>query len=650
MAIINFSIPTTDIPGYTITGYDYTLLVNERLLSLLESHSAPVRPSFAMPGTVWRNSTNNKLYYYNGLADIEIPAPGPQGPVGPRGPVGPVGPRGPRGFQGDKGDPGNYLGITLNGYGTDISERPADPDIDGYTWGLVSNNTIRIYVWNDTLGLWYDAGPITAPQAFPVDNVFYVQGNGDNGNSGRSLSNAVRHIERALELATLEEAPTLIEWYPDFDVITQGHLDMPDNCAIVAKHRTVFVRPDVGYETRNVFRMGSGCFLEGMMFENWEVDDLANPTSGFAVSFRPGAVIRRVPYAHKIAVRTTPHWGLVPPPLDPFNGNPFVGKGGGVVLADGLVCSQYSIFPNIMTWGATPVTHNGIGYCAKNGGLVNAVNAVSMWAHKHFLAMTGGQIVLSSCSTQFGDFSMHADGYREIVSPVVVTGLSVRSGAADLIETNSVTLINNMWTALVIAGYTTGWTASDETFTRYDAAFFLEALIWTLRSADHTPMQSFAKGLFDTVGNRVFDSGKLDAFVFSFNHLRDAIIALGISAPAQTIVTNVVAALNTTLSTPVKIREPSRITAVGHTWTGTMAGVALTKIPPVGPKATIEESILETNQGVVIATGQDDYGAALLARGPNGSLNVDPQFGLTGSLFNRAVRRKALTMSIIASF
>lgn len=554
-----------------------------------------------------------------------------------------------RGDKGDKGDPGNALQFGLAGVVEAFADLPDPVASDLETWAVSNGGVTAIY--HAMNGQWWNLGTITTEEALPVANVIYVQENGSNLNSGASLATAVRHIERALEIAELRGEPTLIEWYPDAAVVTQGHLDVPDDCAIVARHRTVFIRPAAGFEERNVFRLGSGCFIEGMMFEGWRIDSFTDPTEGFAVSFRPGAVIRRVPYAHKIAVRSIPTWGLVPPPLDAANGNPFVPRGGGVVLADGSVCSPYSIFPNIMTWGATPVTPNGIGYVARRGGLINAVNAVSMWAHKHFLALEGGQIILSACSTQFGDFTMHADGFREIVSPDPVAGaLSVQTAAAAAVRAAQADIVNAMWNALVAGGYTAGWSASDETFTRGDAALFLQAIAWLLESADQTPVRSFTFGLFDSVGALVFSPDKAAAFAFSFLNMRDQINALPIAAPAKAMVTAAVAAINGTLADPVKTKEVSRITAIGHTWTANMAGVALTKIPPAANAAPIQDSILETNEGVVIATGQDDFGNALLARGPNGTLEVDAQLGLTGNLFNDAVRQRALEMSIIGSF
>jgi hypothetical protein len=479
-----------------------------------------------------------------------------------------------------------------------------------------------------------------------IENTLYVQKNGKNSNDGKSWDTAVATLEKALELAWDRTSPTLIDIAPG-TYESEGNLDMPDQCAIRAVHRTVIIKPKTGFEVNNVIRMGSGCFIEGLLFEDWKLDNLTAPTKGFAVSFRPGAVITRAPYAHKIAVRTTPYWSTVAPPLDRNNANPLVGIGGGVILADGAVCSPYSVYPNIMTWGATPVSHNGIGYCAKNGALINAVNAVSMWAHKHFLALSGGQIILSSCSTQFGDYTMVASGFRQIIIPTEVTiALSVQTADATAITNAKTTIIDNLWNALVAQGYTTGWNAEDETFTRRDAGSFLQSMSWVLESANEKPMLDFAKGLYKVDGTAVFSSDKLSSFTFSFNYMRDQINAI-VSSPSQTIITALTAALNTTISNPAKRAEPSTITAIGHTWTAILAGVALTKIPPARNQATIAESILELNQGVVIASGQDDQGSALFI----GGLEINADTGeLTGPPFDQAVNRIATRAAIARSF
>jgi len=361
-------------------------------------------------------------------------------------------------------------------------------------------------------------------------------------------------------------------------------------------------------------------------------------------------VITRAPYVHKCAVRTTPYWDTVAPPLDRENGNPLVGRGAGVVLADGAVCSPYSVFPNIMTWGATPVSHNGIGYCAKNGALINAVNAISIWAHKHFLALSGGQIILSSCSTQFGDFTMVSSGSRLLVVPTEVpdSTLSVQTVAASAVDAAANTIINDTWDDLVAQGFTVGWNAEDEEYTRRDSATLLQSIEWVLQTANEKPMLDFAKGLFDTQAVKVYDLAKEEAFIHSFEYIRDAIIALpDVNSASDSIVTALITALINTIENTVTTLEPSTITAISHTWTAIMAGVALTKIPPARNSTNIEESILELNNGIVIASGQDDQGSALFI----GGMKIDADTGeLTGPPFEQAVNRIATRAAIARSF
>ena len=487
--------------------------------------------------------------------------------------------------------------------------------------------------------------------------LYYVSKGGSDTNDGKSWDKAFLTIENALSVANTSNGEiTVIDVGPGI-YQTQGHLDLPDNTIVKTTHRSAIIRPEPGYEERNVFRMGSGCFIEGFIIEDFRLDDMDNPTEGFAVSFRPGAIIRRVPYAHKIAIRTTPYWTYIVPPLDRNNANPLIGRGAGVALADGDVCSPYSIFPNIMTWGATPVTHNGIGYCAKNGGLINAVNAVSLWCHRHFYAISGGQIILSACSTQFGDFTMVSNGYRQLVVPERVTITITPSPAdANTIRSSANTIVNNMWTNLVANSYTTGWTSEDEVYTRRDANTLIQSLTWVIETGNEQPMIDFAKGLYTVEANTinttdavtVFTGDKLSAFTYSFNYIKNQINLIGgLSSNTTNAVTALITALNTTINTPTKTIQPSIITAIGHTWSGVMSGVALTKIPPAINEAKIQDSILELNQGLVIASGQDDQGSALFV----GGMSIDSDTGeLSGPPFTSAVNRIATKAVISRSF
>lgn len=496
-----------------------------------------------------------------------------------------------------------------------------------------------------------------------ITNVYFVQTSGNDDNLGITWNTAFKTVERAMQkVFEIQDADpsvvTLVEIGPGI-YETEGHIDMPDNTFIRSMHRAAIFKPKPGFEVRNVFRMGSGCFIEGPVFDGFVIDDFDNPTEGFAVCFRPGAIIRRTPYAHKIVVRNTPTWDTVAPPLDRNNQNPLIPHGGGVVLADGAECSSYSIYPNIMAWGATPVSHNGIGYCAKNGGLVNAINAVSIWAHIHFLAVNGGQLILSSCSNQFGDFSMKSTGYRRLVVPTEVT-IALETSIADvsLIESNRQAIIDNMWNALETTVdpetgevYTFDWDPIDEEFTRRDANTLLQCLIWVLQTANERPMLDFAKGLFkaDKEATSVFSTqNKFDATLFSFENINNQIISLsGFSQTGINIINALFAALEETLTNPVRNLEPSLITAIGHTWSSIFAGVALTRIPPARNQGNILDSIIEEDQGIVIASGQDDQGSALFI----GGMQIQADTGeLSGPPFERAVNRVATRAAIARSF
>lgn len=509
-------------------------------------------------------------------------------------------------------------------------------------------------------------------------NTFYVSKSGNDDNTGRTWASAFATVEKAIEACQVmyDETGdfTLIEIGPG-EYRVEGHIDMPDNCTIRSAYRSVSIKPkniqvveDSGVYTgetvwcknRNVFRMGSGSAIEGILVEDFQLDNLDDPNEGFAFSFRPGAVIYRTPYVHKIAVRTTPSWARfgIAPPLDRNASpvpNPLVGIGGGVVLADGSVCSQFSIYPNIMTWGATPVVPNGISYCAKKGGLVNAVNAISLWAHKHFYAVEGGQVILSGCTCQFGDYSLVSKGFRHIINPydleeIGEVTLQVISEVTTVLTDEVIaTIIDGMWQDLVDNGYVDGWTEVMETAARRDAATLIQCIKWVLQSAKEKPMLDFARGLFDVNGDPFYTTETISAFLRSFDYMADQIKNRLSTDEGKDIVTALVTALEDTINNyeSRKQHERSLVTAISHTWSVVMAGVALAQVPPARNETTIEESILELDNGVVYASGQDDQGSAIFV----GGLKIDADTGeLNGPPFDTAVNRIATRTAIARSF
>ncbi|WBH17044.1 hypothetical protein [Sphingomonas radiodurans] len=438
-----------------------------------------------------------------------------------------------------------------------------------------------------------------------VERVIYVSQGGDDANNGEALHNAVRSIEAARDLVAAYDGPATIMVYPG-EYRTAGHIDFPDNCTGVigtGAARSTRILPTVGNEEKNQFRMGDGGYVQGFSFEGWRVDDLDDPSEGFAISFRPGAIIRRTVYAHNITVWRGGPPALIPPPLDRLNGNPMVGRGGGVALADRAVVSGYSVFPQIMLWGATPVSPNGIGYCAKNGAFINGINAVALWMHKQYLCLSGGQMILTNCASQFGDYTLWSEGSTQEVVPGVSIGpVSVQTAASNAVVANKAAILDAMWTATDAAF---PYFCLNEGKTRTDATILLDSIAFDFAAGQQESVQRFASGMFNYAGDRVFPVEVLPAFVFAWNNMRAQIKAL-VGADADNMIDGLIDALIATVTAPVKRTKPSNIIAVGHQWNAVMAGVngrALSR-----PSLDVPDSIVERDLGTITYSGIDERG------------------------------------------
>jgi len=473
--------------------------------------------------------------------------------------------------------------------------------------------------------------------------IFVSAEGGDDASNGKSMGCAVKSLERAMEIVETQALPHAVEVLPG-KYETSGHIDVPDNCSgVVAatNSRSTKIVPTPGNEEKNVLRMGDGGYVEGFSFEGWQIDDMDNPSEGFAVSFRPGAIIRRSVFAFNITVfRATPAT-LIPPPVDPENGNPLVPKGPGVGLADKSVVSQYSPFPQLMLWGATPVCPNGIGYVAKNGAFLNGINAVALWMHKHYMALSGGEIVLTNCASQFGDYSIWSEGYTYRIEPEFTTAsMVVDESVADTIANNKQAIINGMWNYLQNNGYG----GVNEEFTKRDAGFYLTALEYDLRAGQQESMRRFAKGMFDYAGDFVATSASISGFEAGWDWMRDDVKArVGASGPLATMIDELNRIVKDTVNNPEKILKPSKVTSVGHQWNNNFAGVNARALDR--PTREVYDSIVERDFGTVTYSGVDDSGKQFFT----GGALVNPLTGqFEGPPVDRTINPRAMRAAIIA--
>lgn len=352
-------------------------------------------------------------------------------------------------------------------------------------------------------------------------NKIYVAEDGHAANTADgSYFKPYNSLEDAFSAAAVQAqtAPVSISVLPG-TYYTDGNLALPDNCSIVGtngQYSTTIVMNE-GSENNNCILVGSGCYVQGLSFNNLEVDNFDNPTGGFAVAFRPGALIVRSPYIRDVSQISNYTRQAIAAPLNPRNSlggiedlggadhpNPLVGRGGGVLLADRAVLNQNSIFPYMLAFGATPRSPNGIGYVAKNGAGINGIGSITIFQRCAFYALNGGQITLNNSGTQFGDISMRAKGSTLVVDPYETSVTLVKAETlADAVRSNANTIIDDMWTYLTV---TQGYSANNinEEFTRRDARNLLTSISFDLEAGTQTGTRNFVAGFFDYKADHVF--------------------------------------------------------------------------------------------------------------------------------------------------
>lgn len=359
-----------------------------------------------------------------------------------------------------------------------------------------------------------------AEQLKKTNKIYVASDAKANGNG--SYMQPFQTLEEAVEYVNESPVPVSITVMPG-NYYTEGNLSIPDNCSVVASNgqyttNIYLYDPNNGPGTdwylydpieENCFLVGSGCYIQGFTFRNMRVDDFDNPTKGFAVAFRPGATIVRSPYIRDCSQVSNYTSKSVAAPIDPLNGNPLVGRGGGVLLADRAVLNPNSVFPYMLAFGATPRSPNGIGYVAKNGAGINGISSITIFQRCAFYALNGGQITLNNSGTQFGDISMRSSGYTYVVEPYELTGsesdvLITANTLAESIDANRQSIIDEMWNQINQIYVIDAEFNVDEALTRRDAGNFIQAIYYDLLSAGQNSSRNFVAGFFDYKGDHVF--------------------------------------------------------------------------------------------------------------------------------------------------
>jgi uncharacterized protein YjbI with pentapeptide repeats len=157
----------------------------------------------------------------------------------------------------------------------------------------------------------------------------HVASDGNDAYDGTILK-PVKTLQRAADLA-LEKAGGV---YDRNDLYNAVHISvgpgsyyvdepiaLPDDCSMTStagQYATVIVKKP-GYQRTNGILVGSGCYVQGFGYMNFEVDNFDYPEGGFAIAYRPGALLRRSPYIRDSSQLSNFNRLDVEPLLNPFN-------------------------------------------------------------------------------------------------------------------------------------------------------------------------------------------------------------------------------------------------------------------------------------------------------------------------------------------
>ena len=313
--------------------------------------------------------------------------------------------------------------------------------------------TGKIWYQNDeekTVSIWdgdsWDA--ITSGGTFArLDKVVYVDSiNGDDDLNGHRISTPKRTIRAAINQINAESdadgngsvvvvAPGIYaEEFPidieknDVSIVGQSLRNCIIHPAIPTADQADYdVDVPEANELTTMFRVNSGTYianltLMGMKASGARGDNTLDTDTtyglpefqGWNFAFFPGATIRKSPYIQNCTnfsdsqinnVNFTPHT-----PGEGAAGDLDSAPSGGGILVDGSTVDAASPLRSMVCDSYTHTALDGPGIFVTNNGYCQATSSYSFFNHYHLKCLNGGQANLAASTTDFGRYSLIADG------------------------------------------------------------------------------------------------------------------------------------------------------------------------------------------------------------------------------------------------
>ena len=327
----------------------------------------------------------------------------------------------------------------------------------GKTW-LQNDDDKTVSIWNGSAWVAVSSGGafIELPKVIYVDSV-----NGDDALAGHRISNPKKTIKAAIDDINADSdgdgsivlvAPGIYgETFPisiqknDVAIVGQSLR----NCIV---HPAIPAADQAGYdvdvpetnELATMFELNSGTYIYGLTLQGMKASGTRGgnsldtdstyglPTNqGWNFAFRSGATIKKSPYIQNCTnfsdsqinnVNFTPHT-----PGEGAAGDLDSGPSGGGILIDGSTPAANSPLRSMVCDSYTHTALDGPGIFVTNNGYCQATSSYSFFNHFHLKTKNGGQANLAASTTDFGRYSLIADGR----SPYAIFTATTTATASD---------------------------------------------------------------------------------------------------------------------------------------------------------------------------------------------------------------------------